>query len=286
MQSTLARFVLIIWLFVVLIITSSYTANLTSILTVQQLSTEDIKDLYSLLSSTHPIGFQTGSFTQRYMIENMNVAEERLVALTGPDDYKRALEQKRVAAIVDERPYVELFLSTNCKFKTVGIEFTKSGWGFGFQKGSLLTEDITNAILQLSGNGQLRRIHDKWLKLDGKCSPPSDDSYYRLSLDGFWGLFVICGLTCFVTLVVFFTRLVYQYRRFAETEQSFHNSNAGTPRELQTLPPYTQAKSLKKLLSFVDRKEADIDNSFIKTTLHISQEVQLPPGASSSSPTW
>lgn len=36
-KSTLGRAVLIIWLFVVLIVTSSYTASLTSILTVQQL---------------------------------------------------------------------------------------------------------------------------------------------------------------------------------------------------------------------------------------------------------
>jgi hypothetical protein len=37
--SSLGRFVVIMWLLVVLIITQSYTASLTSILTVQQLST-------------------------------------------------------------------------------------------------------------------------------------------------------------------------------------------------------------------------------------------------------
>jgi Ligand-gated ion channel len=52
----LGRFVLIMWLFVVLIITSSYTASLTSILTVQQLSS-GIKGLDSLIASRDPIGY-------------------------------------------------------------------------------------------------------------------------------------------------------------------------------------------------------------------------------------
>jgi glutamate receptor, ionotropic, plant len=48
--------------------------------------------------------------------------------------YAKALElgphHGGVAAIVDERPYIELFLSTQCNFTIVGSEFTKSGWGF------------------------------------------------------------------------------------------------------------------------------------------------------------
>lgn len=54
--SGLGRFVLIVWLFVVLIVTSSYTASLTSILTVQQLSF-GIKGLDSLIASRDPIGY-------------------------------------------------------------------------------------------------------------------------------------------------------------------------------------------------------------------------------------
>lgn len=132
-MSTLGRFVLIIWLFVVLIINSSYTASLTSILTVQQLSS-GIQGLDSLISSSDPIGYQVGSFAKNYMMKELNIAESRLVSLNNPEAYARALElgpkNGGVAAIVDELPYVELFMSTNCKYRTVGPEFTKSGWGF------------------------------------------------------------------------------------------------------------------------------------------------------------
>lgn len=131
--STLGRVVLIIWMFVVLIIQSSYTASLTSILTVQQLSSP-IKGIDSLIASDEPIGFQVGSFAENYMVEELNIPRSRLKPLGSPEEYASALElgpkKGGVAAVVDERAYVELFLATNCKFSIVGSEFTKSGWGF------------------------------------------------------------------------------------------------------------------------------------------------------------
>lgn len=133
-MSTLGRLVLIIWLFVVLIINSSYTASLTSILTVQQL-TSRIEGIDSLKSSNDRIGIQDGSFSRKYLVDELNIAEARLVTLKTMEDYAKALQDgpKRggVAAIVDELPYIELFMtSTKCTFRTVGQEFTKSGWGF------------------------------------------------------------------------------------------------------------------------------------------------------------
>lgn len=128
-MSTLGRMVIIIWLFVVLIINSSYTASLTSILTVQQLSSP-ISGIEFLVTSNDRIGFQVGSFAENYLREELNVAKSRLVALGSPEAYADALERGIVAAVVDEQPYVDLFLSKYCKFQTVGQQFTRSGWGF------------------------------------------------------------------------------------------------------------------------------------------------------------
>ncbi|XXG39209.1 hypothetical protein AAC387_Pa01g0228 [Persea americana] len=131
--STLGRMVLLIWLFVVLIIQSSYTASLTSILTVQQLSSP-ISGIDSLIKSDVPVGFQVGSFAENYLHEELGIAKSRLVSLGRREDYAKALEKGPknggVAAVVDELPYVQLFLSRQCKYKIIGQEFTKSGWGF------------------------------------------------------------------------------------------------------------------------------------------------------------
>jgi ionotropic glutamate receptor len=131
--STLGRLVLIIWLFVVLILNSSYIASLTSILTVEQLSSP-VKGIESLTTSNDPIGFPSGSFAENYLTNELNIHRNRLVPLGSPNDYERALKdgpsKGGVAAIVDERAYMELFLSTRCEFGIVGQEFTKMGWGF------------------------------------------------------------------------------------------------------------------------------------------------------------
>jgi len=132
-MSTLGRGVLIIWLFVVLIIQSSYTASLTSILTVQQLDTS-IRGFDDLKNSDYPIGFQVGSFAEEYMVKELNISRSRLKALGSPEEYAENLKlgpkKGGVMAIVDERPYVELFLSTNCKIAVAGSDFTSTGWGF------------------------------------------------------------------------------------------------------------------------------------------------------------
>ncbi|KAG6712174.1 hypothetical protein I3842_05G091200 [Carya illinoinensis] len=124
--STLGRIVLIIWLFVVLIINSSYTASLTSILTAQQLSSP-ITGIDALVTSNEPIGFQVGSFAENYLTDELNIPKSRLVALGSPEECAVALERGTVAAVVDEQPYMELFLSDHCRFSVRGQEFTKSG---------------------------------------------------------------------------------------------------------------------------------------------------------------
>ncbi|RRT84543.1 hypothetical protein B296_00014160 [Ensete ventricosum] len=132
-MSTLGRVVLLIWLFLVLVLQSSYTASLTSILTVQQLSSP-VKCIDSLIAGNEPIGFQVGSFAENYLVEVLGISRSRLKALGTPNDYVRALElgpkKGGVAAVVDEHPYIELFLSIQCKFSIVGSEFTRNGWGF------------------------------------------------------------------------------------------------------------------------------------------------------------
>ncbi|XP_073149885.1 glutamate receptor 3.4-like isoform X2 [Henckelia pumila] len=261
--STLGRLVLLFWLFVVLIINSSYTASLTSILTVRQLSTR-IQGIDSLISSSDPIGIQQGSFAYKYLTDQLSISESRLRVLK-KDDYLSSLERGPtdggVAAIVDELPYIQLFLSTTkCEYSIVGQEFTKSGWGFVFQRDSPLAVDLSTAVLQLSESGELQRIHDKWLS-QAECSSQNTavDDNVRLSLKSFWGLFLICGIACFIALAIFFWRVCVQYARY-NTEEEQQNVEQSEPscsgrRALR-------ASSFRDLMGFVDKKETEIKEMF------------------------
>ncbi|KAL3510151.1 hypothetical protein ACH5RR_029552 [Cinchona calisaya] len=244
-MSTLGRMVLIIWLFVVLIVNSSYTASLTSILTVQQLSST-INGIESLITSNDPIGFQVGSFAENYLHEELIIAKSRLVALGSPKAYADALERGIVAAVVDEQPYIDLFLSKYCKFLTVGPQFTRSGWGFAFPRDSPLAIDMSTAILTLSENGELQKIHDRWLNKK-VCSPQSSQSD-QLHLGSFWGLFLICGVACLVALLVYFWLVLRKFNQYyPETSEP---SRYGT----------SYSTRFQRFLSFINEKEEVTSN--------------------------
>ncbi|PIA46687.1 hypothetical protein AQUCO_01500318v1 [Aquilegia coerulea] len=254
--STLGRLVLIIWLFVVLIINSSYTASLTSILTVQQLSSS-IKGIESLMAGTERIGYQVGSFAENYLSDELSIPSSRLVALGSPEEYAVALERGKVAAVVDELPYVELFLSNQCKFSTVGQVFTKSGWGFAFPRDSPLAVDMSTAILTLSENGELQRIHDKWLIRRACSSQGSELESDRLHLRSFWGLFLICGIACFLALLVYFISTIRQFKRFFPQEAEPTSQGSSVSKRLQTFFSFVDEKEEPSIKS---RRKSSIDN--------------------------
>lgn len=124
---------MVVWLFLLMVITASYTASLTSILTVQQLSSP-ITGIDSLIASNWPIGYQVGSFAYSYLADNLYIARSRLIELGSPEKYEEALRKGPkgggVGAIIDELPYVDLFLSKQTEFGIIGQPFTKGGWGF------------------------------------------------------------------------------------------------------------------------------------------------------------
>ncbi|CAA2955536.1 glutamate receptor [Olea europaea subsp. europaea] len=258
-MSTLGRIVLIIWLFVVLIINSSYTAGLTSIFTVKQLYSP-IKGIESLKDGDDPIGYQVGSFAEHYLNNEIGIPKSRLKALGSPEEYATALlkgpKKGGVTAVVDERPYVELFLSSHCKFRIVGQAFPKSGWGFAFPRDSPLTIDLSTAILTLSENGDLQRIHDKWVTKNLCTTDDTEIESNRLHLRSFWGLFLICGIVCFLAFVIYLGQIIHKYRAAVAVESASNGQVSSHSRRLQTLISLIDEK---KDQSRRDRKRRKLD---------------------------
>ncbi|KAL9464799.1 hypothetical protein AB3S75_002409 [Citrus x aurantiifolia] len=250
--NSLSRLVLIIWLFVVLILTSSYTASLTSILTVEQLSSP-IKDIQSLVASSDPIGYQRGSFAENYLTDELNIDKSRLVPLNTAEEYEKALtdgpKNGGVSAVIDERACMEVFLSTRCEFSIIGQEFTRIGWGFAFPRDSPLAVDMSIAILELSENGDLQRIHDKWLTRSACSSQGTKQEADRLHLKSFWGLFVLCGVACLLALLIYLIQIVRQFARHYLDLQ-----------ELESAGPSSQSSRLQTFISFAGEKEVVIKN--------------------------
>ncbi|XP_055829388.1 glutamate receptor 2.9-like isoform X2 [Solanum dulcamara] len=137
--SNFTRFVLIVWVFVVLVLTSSYTASLTSMLTAQKLQ-PTITDLNDLIKHGEYVGYQKGSFV-RGVLKRMKFDSTKFRSYSTLEEYNDALSRGSknggVGAIVDELPYLRLFLNKYCrKYIMVGPTYKTAGFGFAFPKGS------------------------------------------------------------------------------------------------------------------------------------------------------
>lgn len=133
LENLLSRIVVIIWVFVVLILTSSYTASLTSMLTVQQLQ-PTVTDLHELQNNGEYVGYPINSFVKGLLMQ-LNFDERRMRGYSYTDEYVEALKKGShsggVAAIVHEIPYIKQFLSKYCKgYMMVGPIYKTAGFGF------------------------------------------------------------------------------------------------------------------------------------------------------------
>lgn len=135
-MSNLARFVVIVWCFVVLILTQSYTASLTSLLTVQQLQ-PTVTDVNQLLKTKQNVGYQKGSFVLG-ILKELGFEDSNLKIYNSPEELYQLFTNKSrvdgVAAAFDETPYLKPFLAKYCSqytmveptFKTNGFAFVSS----------------------------------------------------------------------------------------------------------------------------------------------------------------
>ncbi|XAR64273.1 hypothetical protein NMG60_11024549 [Bertholletia excelsa] len=243
----LGRMVLLVWLFVVLIINSSYTANLTSILLVQHLSSP-VRGIESLKTINDPIGYLVGSFTEQYLNEEIGIPKSRLVPLLSAGEYATALqkgpEKGGVAAVVDERPYIEHFLSRHCNYRIVGQDFTKSGWGFAFPRDSPLAVDISTAILTLSENGDLQRIHDEWLTQSTCNLESAEIESDHIHVKSFLGLYLIFAITSSVALIIYFLRITCGFQSAAQLKSVPNREGISRSRRLKNgLPLFDKRRS-------------------------------------------
>ena len=134
LRSNLTRFVVIVWMFVVLVLTSSYTANLASMLTVDQLQPK-INDIDDLIKNGEYVGYQTGSFVHEFLTNNRILESSSLKNYSTLEQFHEALSKGSknggVGAIIDELPYIRLLLSKYCdKYIMIGPPYPTSGLGF------------------------------------------------------------------------------------------------------------------------------------------------------------
>ncbi|KAK4435709.1 Glutamate receptor 2.8 [Sesamum alatum] len=213
--SNLARFVLIIWFLVVLILTQSYTASLASMLTVQKLQ-PTVNDVNVLIRNKEYVGYMQGSFVFG-VLKKMNFDESRLVEYKSPEELDELLTKGSgnggIAAAFHEIPYIKLFLSKYCsKYMMVEPIHKADGFGLVFPIGSPLVTDVSRAILNVTEGQTIVEIERKWLG-DYKTKCPDTNTLLSpksLGLASFWGLFLLVGIAGIAALIIYVVRFLHE----------------------------------------------------------------------------
>ncbi|XP_022877452.1 glutamate receptor 2.8-like isoform X1 [Olea europaea var. sylvestris] len=212
LHSNLSRMAMVVWLFVALIITQSYTASLTSMLTVQNLVPK-VANIETIKSKNAMIGYSQKSFVEGYLEGPLGFKSNNIRSFATEDEYAKALRSGAIAAAFLEAPVAKLFVAKYCKsFTIAGPAYQVGGYGFAFPKGSLLLPEIDEALLNVLENGVLKDLEERLIKSEECVDIQSDNETASLSPNNFFVLFIFTGGTSTTALLIYYFRATDRFK--------------------------------------------------------------------------
>ncbi|CAA2954889.1 glutamate receptor -like [Olea europaea subsp. europaea] len=122
------KLVVVIWLFVVLVLTSSYEASLTSMLTVPRLE-PTVTSIDSIRKTNATVGCDGDSFVEDYLRNIIKL--QNIKTISSRESYSEAFKNGSIAAAFLELPYRKIFLKDHCKeYIVTGPTYSFGGLGF------------------------------------------------------------------------------------------------------------------------------------------------------------
>ncbi|KAF5208262.1 Glutamate receptor [Thalictrum thalictroides] len=203
-RSNFTQVVLVVWLFVVFVVTASYEASLTSMLTVQRRE-PTVTDIDTLRRGNATVGCDGDSFIWNYLEQVLLFNRNNIKNISSEYDYPEEFKSERIQAAFLEQPYARVLLPLyGNDYQVTGPTYRLGGFGFVFPKGSPMARDFSKAFLNLSENGTLNALDRRWFKPFEECSTLQCATEYKsLSLSNFWSIFMLTGLTSAIMLIVY-----------------------------------------------------------------------------------
>lgn len=207
------------WWFFILILVSSYTANLAAFLTVERMdnpiqSADDLakqtKVLYGCLKSGSTRAFFQRSNYTTYA--RMWSFMESRRAETLLDSNSKGVERVKKGdfAFLMESTTIEYTVERNCDLSQVGSLLDQKGYGIATQQDSPYRAVLSEAILTLQEKGILHKLKDRWWKekKDGNTScevkeqQKSSGTASELGTDHVGGVFVVLGVGASISILI------------------------------------------------------------------------------------
>ncbi|KAJ6925967.1 hypothetical protein NC651_010416 [Populus alba x Populus x berolinensis] len=217
LYSNFTRTVVVAWLCVVFILTASYTANLTSMLTVQRMEPKFSE--YKNYQINHlTVGCDNDSFVQNYLEKVLGFQTEKIKIIDHENDYPTEFETNNIAAAFLELPYEKVFLNKYCeRYTSTEGTFRFGGLGFAFQKSSPIASDFSRVILRLSEKGTLTTLEERWFAPSPECSATvPHNNVESLSLRSFKGIYIVSATISTICFLLVLIPLVRNSRNHQE----------------------------------------------------------------------
>ncbi|KAL0558034.1 hypothetical protein IC582_006597 [Cucumis melo] len=219
-RSGLTRLMLGPWLFTMLVVTTSFSASLTSLMTNSwsQPSVPDVETLKQTMPNA-TVGCNAESFIYDYLTTTLEFDKSRVKTMKSIDDYPEALKNGSISAAFFISPHANIFLAKNRKGYTKAVSsFKLGGMGFAFPKGSELAMKVSRSIAELTLANNISTM-EKNLLDSFTCSSCKIENGLGLGPEPFLGLFAICGSIAFLALMYMGLQLLVSHKKDLNLEK-------------------------------------------------------------------
>ncbi|CAN8269692.1 unnamed protein product [Cochlearia groenlandica] len=213
LQKMSSKFLVTVWVFVVLILTSSYSANLTSTKTI------------SRIQLNHEAVFTSTTLNSM-----------KLGSISAVEAYAEGLRDGTLTHVINEIPYLNLLVGYYPDvFAMTDRETNTNGFGFMFQRDSGLAAKVSREIAKLRSLGTLKDMEKRWFqKLESlnthsnndnvaSLNDDEDEASNRFSFTELRGLFIIAGVAHALVLALHLFNMRQEISRLLiKLQQSFY----------------------------------------------------------------
>ncbi|MFQ6623531.1 hypothetical protein Gotur_004507 [Gossypium turneri] len=212
-RNSLTNFVLAPWFILILVVSSTYTASFTSMITSSDTESSSYLDIEILKKTNATVGCDMeDSFMLQHLVEVIGFQRKNIkhIAQSSFDDYAKALSTGYIKAAFFWTPYAEVFLAKYCKgFRAWSPSHGLRGSSIIVPPGSSFGSHMSEAMKLLIQSGKLKQMKEDMLSLS-YCSSSTNDGTMKRGIGPgpFSGFFILSGSASAIALVITVIRLL------------------------------------------------------------------------------
>ncbi|KAL9962089.1 hypothetical protein ACROYT_G031159 [Oculina patagonica] len=226
--------------FCVLILVSTYTANLAAFLTVKNVQ-HQIRNLEDIVGSSYQVAVLESSSTLEFLkasqyepykkIGNRIQRDDTIVKSTS--EGIQWVREKDKLLFYSDGPLLKYYANQQpCDLTTVSGLTIAKGLALAFQAKDPRVDDFTPAILRLHENGFLNSLWRKWWDNKNECPQEQETtlSQKRIDLMSMLGVYVVLGVGMVVAFLTLIAEILWKRRAKQKSIYKTERQNNSSPR--------------------------------------------------------